>query len=413
MEVPQGVDVYGADFAMKRVLEARDVLPGLDIPNRKSEYWKYSPPAKVLKGEYGKPEQVKVDVDTPRFNSYEVVIENGKISSIPSDLPAGVSIMPMADALSARGEVYEPWFGTLLDHKTEIFAAINMAHPHHGVAIHVDRKTQVDKPIHIVHKFSGSKVLHQPRDLVVCGSLSELEVITTFVSKDLEGSLVNGVTELAVEDGARLTVQKLQMIEEGNFQVLQEESTQGRDSTFSINTATLDGDWVRNNLNIRVQGENCQSNLNGLYLLGGKQHVDNHTIVDHKVPHCESNELYKGVLDDKSTGVFNGKVFVRPHAQKTNAFQSNANVVLSDTATMNSKPELEIYADDVQCSHGSTTGQMDDEALYYLRTRGLSYEKARKLLIRAFVADVVDQIENEEVQEFINGRIEEHFDKHV
>ena len=166
---------------------------------------------------------------------------------------------------------------------------------------------------------------------------------------------------------------------------------------------------VRNNLNIEVNGENCTSNLNGAYLLKNRQHVDNHTIVDHKVPNCNSNEMYKGVIDDNSTAVFNGKVFVRKDAQKINAFQSNGNVLLTDDAAINSKPELEIYADDVKCSHGSATGPLDEEAVFYLRARGLSEKSARKLLVSAFVQEVFDRIENETFMAYIERCLDERF----
>jgi Fe-S cluster assembly protein SufD len=162
-------------------------------------------------------------------------------------------------------------------------------------------------------------------------------------------------------------------------------------------------------LTINVAGTNCTTNLNGAYLLKENQHVDNHTVVDHLAPHCNSNELYKGVIDDKATAVFNGKVFVRKDAQKINAFQSNGNVLLSDNASVNSKPELEIYADDVKCSHGSTTGQLDEEAVFYLRARGLSEKSARHLMVSAFIGDVLEKIESEEVLAFTQKILQERF----
>ena len=189
-----------------------------------------------------------------------------------------------------------------------------------------------------------------------------------------------------------------------------EQIDQGKNSTFTINTVTLNGLLVRNNLNIAVNGQNCTSNLNGAYLLKGKQHVDNHTVVDHRVANCNSNELYKGVIDDKATAVFNGKVFVRKDAQKINAFQSNGNVLLTDTATVNSKPELEIYADDVKCSHGSTTGQLDEEAVFYLRARGLSEKSARKLIVSAFIGEVLEKIEDDNVTDFVQKLLKDRFD---
>jgi Fe-S cluster assembly protein SufD len=205
---------------------------------------------------------------------------------------------------------------------------------------------------------------------------------------------------------AQLTIDKIQHEEQGNFAVLTEQVDQKKDSTFTINTITLDGTLVRNNLNIEVNGSNCESNLNGAYLLKDNQHVDNHTIVDHKVAHCLSNELYKGVIYDKATAVFNGKVFVRKDAQKINAFQSNGNVLMSDDASVNSKPELEIYADDVKCSHGSTTGQLDDEAIFYLRARGLSEKAAKNLMVSAFIGDVLDKIENPSVLQMVQTIIQ-------
>ena len=158
-----------------------------------------------------------------------------------------------------------------------------------------------------------------------------------------------------------------------------------------------------------MDGSNCETFMNGAYTLKGKSHCDNHTTVDHKVAHCYSKELYKGVIDGRATNVFNGKVFVRKDAQKINAFQSNANILLSETGTVNSKPELEIYADDVKCSHGSTTGQLDDEAVFYLRSRGLSEKSAKELLVKAFLGEVLEEVENEEVSSYVEEQIEKHF----
>jgi len=180
---------------------------------------------------------------------------------------------------------------------------------------------------------------------------------------------------------------------------------QAANSTATVHTITLNGGLVRNDLRFGVNGQNCTSNLYGLYPVKGKQHVDNHTIVDHRVAHCESNEHYKGILNDKSKAVFNGKVFVRQDAQKTNAFQSNQNILLSDHADVNSKPELEIYADDVKCSHGSTTGQFDEEAVFYLRSRGITEDSARKLLIQAFAEEVLDHVSIEPLREWLSERV--------
>jgi Fe-S cluster assembly protein SufD len=193
------------------------------------------------------------------------------------------------------------------------------------------------------------------------------------------------------------------------FSFTDEEIWQDASSVFQINTLTLDGSLVRNDLHIQVQGEHAETHLNGMYMLNGQQHVANYSTVDHQVANCESHELYKGIMDDKSVAVFNGKVFVRKDAQKTNAYQSNANVLISDDASVNSKPELEIYADDVKCSHGSTTGQLDDDAIFYLRARGLSEKSAKQLMLTAFMSDVLDKITIPEVKAKVFKTINKRF----
>jgi Fe-S cluster assembly protein SufD len=176
-----------------------------------------------------------------------------------------------------------------------------------------------------------------------------------------------------------------------------------------MHTVTLNGTLVRNNVRVRVNGTNCETNLYGAYLLKGNQHTDNHTIIDHMMPHCLSNELYKGVIDDQATAVFNGKVFVRKDAQKINAFQSNGNVLMTDKASVNSKPELEIYADDVKCSHGSTTGQLNEEAVFYLQSRGISERSARNLLVEAFIGEVLEKNDNLDFTDKTNAILNERF----
>ncbi len=180
-------------------------------------------------------------------------------------------------------------------------------------------------------------------------------------------------------------------------------------SNFNTHTFSLSGAVLRNNLNIALGAENCESHLFGLYLPKNNQLVDNHTLVDHRMPHCYSNELYKGIMSDSSTGVFNGKIYVRQDAQKTNAFQSNKNILLSDDATINTKPQLEIYADDVKCSHGTSTGKIDEEAMFYLRARGIGEESAKKLLMQAFADEVLDMIKIPALKEHIHSLVAARF----
>lgn len=224
-------------------------------------------------------------------------------------------------------------------------------------------------------------------------------------SKASEKSLHNHVTEIFVGQNSQLEFNIVQEITEGNLVNTTEVFCQ-RDANFTTNTFQLSGKLLRNNLNIRLQGENAETHLNGFYMLKGSELFDNHTLVDHLVPHCESNETYRGILGGKSTGVFNGKVFVHPDAQKTNGYQQNNNILLTDDATMNSKPELEIYADDVRCSHGSTTGQLDEDAVFYLRARGLDEFGATALLLTAFAGEVLNSVSSEELLNMLEQKIQ-------
>jgi Fe-S cluster assembly protein SufD len=214
---------------------------------------------------------------------------------------------------------------------------------------------------------------------------------------------------MQVAENASLNVHQLQEGGDESFLINTTNVLQAKDSRFANHTVCLEGKILRNNLNISVEGENCETRLDGVYLAQGKQHIDNHTYVDQKVPNCTSNENYKGVLNDQSTAVFNGKVMVRPDAQIIRAYQNNQNILLSDDATINSKPELEIYADDVQCSHGSTTGQLDEEAMFYLQSRGVSELSAKKMLIKAFVFDVLEEIELESFRNYVEELVEEKY----
>jgi Fe-S cluster assembly protein SufD len=278
-----------------------------------------------------------------------------------------------------------------------------------GAFIQIKANEVLETPIQIINIGTGTNTIAATRNVIVADKNSKASILISYFSENANETFTNAITELIVKENAHLSIDKLQLENNTSYQVSTEQIHQDKNSTFTINTITLNGALVRNNLNILVDGTNCESNLNGVYILKGQQHVDNHTMVDHRVPHCNSNESYKGVMYDKSTAVFNGKVFVRKDAQKTNAFQNNANVLLSNDATVNSKPELEIYADDVKCSHGSTTGQLDEEAVFYLRARGISENSARQLIVSAFMNDIIEKIESEELKEFIFTKIREEF----
>jgi Fe-S cluster assembly protein SufD len=253
----------------------------------------------------------------------------------------------------------------------------------------------VETPVHIINIISTQESsLIQPRFLFVIGNNSELKIVESFDTINSDAKTVcNSVAEISIGEKAKVQYYKLQNDCAGVHLISSVNAHQQKDSHFDTNTVTLNGDWVRNNLNIVPDAEHCETHLNGLFITRDNQHVDNHTLVDHRKPNCESNQLYKGILDGKSTGVFNGKIFVRRDAQKTNAYQSSKNILLSDDATINTKPQLEIYADDVKCSHGSTTGQLNEEAMFYLRSRGLGEGSAKNLLLFAYAGDVIEKIQ--------------------
>jgi Fe-S cluster assembly protein SufD len=406
----EGLDKTILPLPSSIIAEAHEVLSSLDFPTTRQEAWKYTRVGRIASIRARKSHETLSGVPAEFMiddSALTVLFENGKLITDTAmlDLPTGLSIKALsactAEELNALGKNVR-----LIG---ESFNALNTAYLNDGLYIRIADKIQIEKTVQIIHITTGEASVSNVRHIIHCGKFAEASVIQGYFSKDAQGSFTNVITEVEVEDNANLTIDKIQYESEGNFQVATEQVAQAKDSTFTINTLTLNGTLVRNNLNIEVNGVNCNTHLNGAYLIKEHQHVDNHTMVDHKAPHCESNELYKGVIDDKATAVFNGKVFVRKDSQKINAFQSNGNVLLSDDATVNSKPELEIYADDVKCSHGSTTGQLDEEAVFYLRARGISERSARHLMVSAFIGDVLEKIENEKVLEFTHKILKDRF----
>jgi Fe-S cluster assembly protein SufD len=284
---------------------------------------------------------------------------------------------------------------------SSLFSALNVAHCTGYISLDIPKGEVLEKPILIHHISSSAQSFAFPILEVKLGPAAEAHVIEKFSSEHHQHSFTQRMLLVDVAMNGQLHWDKIQMENEKNFLMNEEHTSLANDSRFTINTLTIDGLWVRNVLNIALDGSNVEANLHGIYLPRANQFVDNHTKVDHLQPHSNSNELYKGLINDQATGVFNGKVYVRKDAQKTNAYQSNANVLLHDDAQMNTKPELEIYADDVKCSHGTTTGRMDESAIFYLRSRGMSEESAQRLLTSAFIHDVLNKVDHEVVREYV------------
>ena len=392
--------------------QAFELLKGLEFPTRKTEDWRYTSVKKILKKQYiqfNEAEQIDLSNEiVPSLDAYNIVLVNGVYSKELShvDFPDEVVIDTFPKALEEYFSLIHSTFNGIAKNNEEVFTALNTSYFHEGVFIHIPKKVKLEKSIHVIHVNTKSNVVSNVRLLIVADEFSEVGVVQSFASVNAMECLTNSVTEVFVKENAKVVIDKLQSEEPKNNLISTVQVNQKANSTFKINTATVSGDFVRNGVNIDVDGENCTSEMNGLYMQKGIQHVDNHTKISHLKPNCTSFELYKGVLRGKSTGVFNGKVIVAVDAQKIEAYQQNKNIILSREATMNAKPELEIFADDVKCSHGTTTGQFDEEAIFYLQTRGISKESAKKLLIEAFADEVIDKVDSEELRIWIKEKLD-------
>jgi Fe-S cluster assembly protein SufD len=287
--------------------------------------------------------------------------------------------------------------------------ALNTAFMQEGIFVHVKKGKTAGHPVYIYNITDARNVniLSQPRSLFHIAENSEVQIVETYATIGLCESFTNQVMEAVVERDARVEYYKIQNDAAHTHQVSSTLFRQVSKSFVHAVTLTLNGGIVRNNLSFGMAADNSESHMYGLYFLKGKTHADNHTVVDNIQPNCLSNELYKGIIDDQATAVFNGKIFVQPLAQKTNAFQSNKNILLSDTATVNTKPQLEIFADDVKCSHGCTVGRLDEEGMFYLRSRGISEQIARALLVHAFAVDILEHIKPEPIRAYVDQLIEE------
>jgi len=380
------------------------------LPSLKSEEYKFTAISKKISQsisniELAKPYPLsKEDVSKSVFKGFEgyvLVFSNGIYQDELSDKIKGVSV----DLISKQENTE---IGSIAKVEKDPFCALNTATFQDGIFIHVPDKMIVDQPILLLNfvKANDGQVI-QPRIWVEAGDFAEVTFIERFINSGPENYFCNEVTEIKGGKNTHIRFYLLQNEGDNAIHVTNTETDIKEDSSFTALTISLSGEMLRNNLSLNILGSNSEGNMYGLYLLDGTTHVDNHTNVDHTVPHAESNELYKGVLKDKSRGVFNGKIFVRQDAQKTNAFQQNNNILLSDDAIINTKPQLEIWADDVKCSHGCTTGQLDEEALFYLQARGIGKAQAKALLLYAFTGEVLEHIKDESFKSYCIDLVQE------
>src|SRR5579862_184246 len=329
-----------------------------------------------------------------------------ELSSL-GELPKGVKAGNIASGWKTHGALLERHLGRYADAKTHAFVALNTAFFEDGALIEIAKGVVLPKPLHILQISLGGAhpTVSHPRNLIWVGETAQASIIETFVSLGEETTFTNTITEIVAREGALVDYTKVQQESDAAYHYARVQVHQERSSNVATHSIQLGGLLTREEVNTVLDGEGAESHLYGLYVIAGGQHVDNHTIIDHAQPHCASREVYKGVLDGKSQGVFNGKIIVRPDAQKTDSKQSNKNLLLSEDAIINTKPQLEIYADDVKCTHGATVGQIDPEAVFYLRSRGIGVSEAKKLLTFAFANDVMERIKYQPLRERLAERM--------
>ncbi|WP_416446437.1 Fe-S cluster assembly protein SufD [Leeuwenhoekiella sp. A16] len=373
------------------------------FPTKKEEAWKYTSLNSVLKNDYSlfpKKEDAIEFNDVKKYflhdiDSYKIVFIDGIYSSYLSETTHdGMDICLLSSALtkSKFKPVIDVYFNKIAPEDS--LTSLNTAFAKEGAYIYIPKSKAAQKPIQIIHLATGNEasLMLQPRNLIVVEENSEVQIIERHQSLTENAVLTNSVTEIFAGKRANIDYYKIQNDKSNASLIDNTHIDQHDDSEVSVHTFSFGGKLTRNNLNYYQNGEHINSILKGVTIIEDKQHVDHNTLVHHKQPNCESHQDYKGIFDESSTGVFNGKIIVDRIAQKTNAYQANNNILISDKATINSKPQLEIFADDVRCSHGCTIGQLDETALFYMRSRGIGKKEARALLMYAFANNVLESV---------------------
>ena len=382
-----------------------------DVLKKYKEEYKYSPLLRkvskkfdILKVDSYKEKKKNIDkkILNQYKNQYSIITINGLFQKNESKIPSGISVNTFDKLNNTDKKFFHKFFNNQDDSKSDIFTSINTINYKESLLIKIDKNYSKKDHVNILNFIisnSGASINHI-RKLIVSNQNSKSVFIEEFISLDSIENFSTSVTEIFQEENSEIEYLNIQN-DKNNFHFNSINISQKQNSISNCFTFSYSGALVRNNLNIKLKEKNCYSNMYGFYALREKSHVDNHTTVDHIDENSISNEHYKGIMDNNSNGVFNGKIFVRKKAQKTNAFQSNNNILLSDEAKINTKPQLEIWADDVKCSHGCTVGQLDKEAIFYLQSRGISREKAISMLLGAFSEEIIEKIENQFIKQKI------------
>ena len=367
------------------------------LPTRKEEYWKYSDPSIISK--------IELELGTSseyKDDNYDIILVNGNIVKKLKDCKMG----NIPDGIK-EGELSE----SILGKKEKPFLNLNNAFTTSGLYLILEENSkQTIKILNLVNNEKSLQAVH-PRMEIIANSNSDSLILEEFRIVGNGTNFINSVTEFILKDGANMEHIIVDDFAEETYHVANVCAKQNKNSHFTSHNFSVGKKFARRDFNIELDESGANCNLFGLYFVDKENHIDHHTTIEHKDSHCNSNENYKGILSGKSTGVFNGRIHVHPNAQKTDAIQNNKNLLLSDDSIIHTKPELEIYADDVKCTHGATVGQLDEKALFYLRSRGLSQKESQKLLMRAYVGEIIDEISNEklrnELMEMILDRLPE------
>lgn len=387
------------------------------FPTKKNEAWKYTSLEKLLKNDYRifPKKDIPIELkDVKKYflydlDTYKIVFIDGIYSPFLSDTTHdGLDVCLLSAALNKPKykKVIKKYFNKIVN-KNDSLTSLNTSFTKEGAYIFIPKTVISEKPIQIIHFSTGKqgKMLLQPRNLIIVEENAQVQIIERHQSLKSFQILTNSVTEIFSNKGSSVDYYKIQNDYEDCSLIDNTYISQDRDSNVKVHTFSLGGKLIRNNLNFFQNGENIQSTMKGITIIGDRQHVDHYTLVHHSKPNCNSFQEYKGIFSDRSVGVFNGKILVDKIAQKTNAFQQNNNILIDDNATINSKPQLEIFADDVKCSHGCTIGQLDNSALFYLRSRGIPLKEAKALLTYAFANNVLESVQIPELKNRINSLI--------
>ncbi|MBK7029921.1 MAG: Fe-S cluster assembly protein SufD [Bacteroidales bacterium] len=418
--IERQASLFGSDSAY--VAELRQLAFGhfkhLGFPTARMEKWRGTDLSKALLADYEWAMESpgnNIDLEkifqceVPHFETFLVAQLNGWYvykNSPLTTLPNGMIVGSLAKAFLKYPELINQHYGKYANVETDGLTALNTAFAQDGIFIFVPDGVAVPDVVQMVNIVdSAQNLMLQTRNLVILGKNSHLKLVQCDDSINHKISFINSVSEFYIDRDSTLDHYKLQNKDENSTLINTLFVQQEQGSTFSSNAISLNGGIIRNSTNVKLSGENCAANIYGVYLMDRNQHIDNQVLIDHAVPRCQSNELFKGILDDHASGVFNGHVIVRKDAQQTNAYQTNKNILLTDKATIDTKPFLEIYADDVKCSHGATVGQLDADAMFYIRSRGISENNARILLMYAFAAEVVNKIDIPELRQRIDDMV--------